>query len=239
MNGGSFSLPPLRKCKMKVIYCLLFLPFYASAFHVDSMIKNADNEDYFIITGSDQRREYIYVTLSELVSDKDGKAQEVNYNANNVMEWAIVAEPSEVVVSSGEKVKVKIKKNYNNSGSDRVFGVTFTPDAINTKKNNDVDIPFGYKSWFIVPGKDEMHGDISVTKGKTSGEYNIHNNSNKVIDVRINHCQSQISTNCTSKMITRAWSNKKIKLESNVNNVEFKFILLADNSKKIIKRIIL
>lgn len=223
---------------MKLIYLFLFLPFVTQAFQVDSMIKIADKEDYFIVTGNDQRREYVYITLSELISSNGSKPQEISYDASNVTAWPVVAEPSELVISSGEQVKVKINKNYGLSGNDRVFGVTFTPDIINARKENDVNIPFGYKAWFIIPGQDALKGDITVTKGRNPGEYFVHNKTNKVLDVRINTCPKGERGKCKSKLITRPWSSKKVNLDKKAVNAEFEFFSLTGDSKEVIKRII-
>ncbi|HAU2969629.1 TPA: hypothetical protein JC740_003856 [Salmonella enterica subsp. diarizonae] len=225
-----------------LLFFISLIPFTSSAFNVDAMIKVSETEDFFLINGSGSGREYLYVTLSELISDKNNKYHEVMFDANNVTIWPVMAEPSEVIVSQGEQVKVKIIKNYNSAGADRIFGVTFTPDIIETNnnkenKNEKINLPLGYKSWFIVPGKEPMTGSLNVRKGEHLGDYVINNNTNKVMNVKVNYCGFSGESDCVAQVISRPYADKKVSLGANVKSAEMDFYPISGDQDKPVKKI--
>ncbi|EEP9809406.1 hypothetical protein PP836_004873 [Salmonella enterica] len=223
---------------MKFIYFSLFLPFTVNAFTVDSMVKVAGKENYFFVSGNSNDREYLYITLSELISDKNNRSHEVVFDATNVAAWPVVAEPADVIVSAGEQVKIKIIKNYVSSGNDRIFGITFTPDVLDENSDKKYNLPLGYKSWFIVPGTDPVTGSPEVRKGERTGDYIISNNTNKVMNVKINYCTHTDEKDCTAQLITRPYSNKKFSLGNNVSSAEITFYTVsADQNNKPVKKI--
>ncbi|EPC4783751.1 hypothetical protein Q1B84_004776 [Salmonella enterica] len=224
---------------MKLIYSFLLLSFTASAFNTDSMVKisESEQEDYFLVSGSGSGREYVYVTLSELISDGNNKSHEVVFDASNVTIWPVVAEPSEIIVSSGEQVKVKITKNYVPSGEDRIFGITFTPDVLNQEQGKTYNIPLGYKSWFIVPGNEPLVGNVSTRKGEHKGDYVISNNTNKVMNVKITYCNAPDGKNCMVQMTSRPYSDKKISLGDKVTSAEMAFYTVSGKQNKPFKKI--
>ncbi|EDW4550378.1 hypothetical protein VQZ12_004709 [Salmonella enterica] len=217
---------------MKFIYSFLFLPFTVNAFTVDSMIKVSGKEDYFVISGNSNHREYLYITLSELISDKNNRSHEVVFDVNNVTTWPVVVEPADVIVSAGEQVKIKIIKNYISSGNDRIFGVTFIPDALDENNGKKYNLPLGYKSWFIVPGTDPIIGKPGARKGEHAGDYIISNNTSKVMNVKINYCNHPDEKDCTAQIITRPYSDKKVSLGNNVTSAEIEFYTISGEQNK-------
>lgn len=224
---------------MKLVYSLFFLPFTASAFNIDSMIKvsGTEQENYFLISGSGHGREYVYITLSELISDRNNKHHEVIFDASNVTVWPVLAEPSELIVSSGEQVKVKIAKNYGSSGADRIFGITFTPDVLDESKGGKYHLPLGYKSWFIIPGSEPVVGSMSARKGEHKGDYIISNNTNKVMNVKVTYCNTPDEKDCMEQIITRPYADKQISLGDKVTSPEIDFYTISDNQNIPVKKI--
>lgn len=227
---------------MKLIYSLSFLSFLsfsASAFNVDSMMKvsESEQEDYFLVSGGGHGREYVYVTLSELISDGNNKSHEVVFDASNVTVWPVVAEPSEIIVSSGEQVKVKIAKNYVPSGADRIFGITFTPDVLSEEQEKTYNISLGYKSWFIVPGSEPLVGNVSAGKGEHKGDYVISNKTNKVMNVKITYCNAPDGKDCMVQMAIRPYSDKKVSLGDKVTSTEVDFYTVSGDQNTPVKKI--
>ncbi|EEG7921173.1 hypothetical protein NF163_003191 [Salmonella enterica] len=223
-----------------IFFFISLIPLYSNAFTIDKMIKFSDTEDFFLVNGSGNGREYLYVTLSELISDESNKKHEIMFDANNVTIWPIMVEPSEVIVSKGEQVKVKIVKNYHSSGVDRIFGVTFTPDVIEPNKegkDKKINIPLGYKSWFIVPGKEPMVGTLNVTKGARKGDYIINNNTNKVMNIKVNYCNYANENGCVTQIISRPYAEKKVSLGSKVKLAEIEFYTISGDQTKPVKKI--
>lgn len=225
---------------MKFIYSLLLLSFTASAFNIDSVIKIAgqdEKENYFLVSSGGNGREYIYVTLSELISDGNNKSHEVTFDASNVTVWPVMAEPADIIVSSGEQVKVKIIKNYATSGSDRIFGITFTPDVLDQNQGERYSVPLGYKAWFIIPGSDPVTGSVSARKGEQKGDYVISNNTNKVMNVKFTYCTSPGEKGCISQITTRPYSDKKVSLGDKATSAEIEFYTISGDQKTPVKKI--
>ncbi|HFW3090911.1 TPA: hypothetical protein ACIBE3_004586 [Salmonella enterica subsp. enterica serovar Reading] len=225
---------------MKLIYSLLFLSFAASAFNIDSVTKvyaPDENENYFLVSGNGKGREYIYVTLSELISDGNNKSHEVAFDASNVTIWPVVAEPADIIVSSGEQVKVKIIKNYVPSGPDRIFGITFTPDVLDRNQGGQYSISFGYKAWFIIPGSEPVTGNVSAAKGEHRGDYIIRNNTNKVMKVKLSYCTSAGEKGCMAQMVTRPYSDKKVSLGDKATSLDVEFYTVSGDQKTPVKKI--
>ncbi|EMW72913.1 hypothetical protein EC2747800_3437 [Escherichia coli 2747800] len=224
---------------MKILYSFLLFPFFSCAFSVDSMIKFSGEDDFFLVNGNSKEREYIYVTLSELISEKNNRRDEIFYNADNVPLWPISAEPTDIIISSGEQVKIKINKNYTPVGGDRIFCINFSPDTLNDNDRNQYNIPFGYKAWLIVPGTESESGTVDVSKVSEKNKYIIKNNTNKVMDVWADYCGSYNNNKCRVQLITRPYSEKKIEIDSNNNPIEFTFSIYIGRERKLIKRKIL
>ncbi|EUD07276.1 hypothetical protein [Providencia alcalifaciens] len=222
---------------MKIIYSLLFISAFSHAFSVDSMIKYSNKEDYFLITGNNQnKREYINVTISELLYKKDAPPREINYTAKNIEDWPILIDPAEIIVDSGEQVKVKITNN-SKPNNDRIFGITFTPDIQNNKELHDYNLDFGFKTWYIIPGNTPMEGTLTAQKGIKNGEYIISNQTNKIVEVKLNYCNNKNETNCKGQLITAPYTEKKIHLDKKQKNIMIDFYLGYNDKKEPIKRI--
>lgn len=224
---------------MRILYFLLLFPLFSFAFSIDSMIKFSEGDDFFLVSGNNKEREYIYVTLSELISDKNNKYHEVLYDANNITQWPISASPSEIIVSTGEQVRVRINKNYERIGKDRIFGVMFNPDTLNNKNGNLYNVPFGYKAWLIIPGTDPLSGSVDVNRVSNKNRYFIRNDTNKVIDISVEYCDERDIKNCKSQLIVRPYAEKTIEINSDNKPVEFNFFVGTGANKKSIKRKIL
>ena len=222
----------------KILILLFLIPFTSGAFTVDSMMKISADEDYFLVTGNGKQDEYLYVTLSELVSGKNNAKKEIVYSAENTSAWPIVAEPAEIIISPGDQIKINITKNYSASGNDRIFGITFTPDILDQKNDKQYNIPFGYRSWLIVPGKEPLAGDMSARKGNRKGEYIISNQTNKVMDIKINYCGSE-EDKCNSQLISRPYSDKTIMLGQTVSKVVIEFFSVVGDRSLPLKRIVI
>lgn len=212
--------------KFKWLSFLILTPPLSQAFTVDSLIKFSNDQDYFLVTGNDEnKREYINIVLSELVTHPGRSSQEINYTAENIAQWPIIAEPTEIIVDSREQVKVKIVKNYTASTEDRIFGITFTPDNLSQNEDKSYDLTFGYKTWYIIPGSKSITGSLDMTKLKNIGDYQIRNQTNKVVVVKLNYCDSILRSekNCQGNLVVAPYTNKSISLGAKATHIEAKF----------------
>lgn len=226
--------------KFKLLSLLMLVSTHSPAFTVDSMIKFSNEEDYFLVTGNDDKqREFINITLSEWISHSTHQSHEINYTAENTAQWPIIAEPTEIIVDSDEQVKVKIAKNYTQSDDDRVFGITFTPDTLSHNQEKSYALTFGYKTWYIIPGSQPMKGYLDVTKQKKVGDYIIHNQTNKVMVVKLDYCHKTTDNNenCLAEFIAAPYTNKAISLGEMAMHIEAKFYIGGNDNKDPVKTV--
>ncbi|EBC1670944.1 hypothetical protein RQ094_003886 [Salmonella enterica] len=193
-------------------FCLLITGTgSASAFHVDSMLKVfSEKNNHFILTSEKKEgRDYIFVSLTEMKLKPDGGYQEIPLNPEAVAEWPIIISPGDIVLDSGDEVKVNIIRNSPQPADDRVIGVAFIPDAENRMVNGAaLQIALGYKAWLIIPGSAPFKGNVETYRSENS--IIINNMTNKILRIGINECQEHEDKICSDEIISLPGSHKKI-----------------------------
>jgi hypothetical protein len=131
------------------------------AIGISSMLGYADaqGEAEFVITNSEEYRQYINVAIAELTVER-GQLQKMPYTRDNLSEWALEVHPARTILEPGFK-KVFALKYQPRSGvlrqdQDRVFQVSFvpTPYFAEGEKGNAVKMAFGFAPLLIVPAKE-------------------------------------------------------------------------------------
>lgn len=133
----------------------------AQAIGINSMLGYADaqGEAEFVITNSEDYRQYINVAISELSVER-GQIHKTPYTRDNLSEWALEAHPARTILEPGFKKVFSL--NYRpRSGEvrldrDRVFQVSFvpTPYFAEGEKRHAVKMAFGFAPLLIVPAKE-------------------------------------------------------------------------------------
>lgn len=156
----------------------------AHAIGINSMLgyASAQGEAEFVITNSDDYRQYINVAISELLVER-GQIKKVPYTRDNLNEWALEVYPARTILEPGFKkafsLKYQPRSGVLRRDQDRVFQVSFvpTPYFAEGEKTHAVKMAFGFAPLLIVPAQEaqpieyEMNyrGDkVTVTnKGST------------------------------------------------------------------------
>lgn len=133
----------------------------AQAIGIDSMLGYADEqgEAEFVITNSEEYRQYINVAIAELTVER-GQIQKMPYTRDNLSEWALEVHPARSILEAGFKkvfaLKYQPKSGVLRIDRDRVFQVSFvpTPYFAEGEKGSAVKMAFGFAPLLIVPAKE-------------------------------------------------------------------------------------
>lgn len=134
----------------------------AHAIGISSMLEytNPKGEASFVITNSEDYRQYVNVVISEVLIE-NGKLKKVPYTRNNISMWAMTAYPARAILEPSFKKTFSLV--YQPAvgeamvNRDKVFQVSFVPSPYFTdeeKKNNTVKMAFGFAPIVIVPAKE-------------------------------------------------------------------------------------
>lgn len=196
----------------------IFVPQSCFAFQVSTLYKviNQDDHNYITLTGDNPYREYIYTTLSRVTVTKNGELSEEALKPEEVAQWPVIVEPGEIVLDTGEDVRVNITKNMKTPAEDSVLGVAFIPEpaqAHSDKKNTGLHMAIGYKTWLFIPGTAPLVGNISATrKGE---QVLIQNQTNKILRVTIDNCTKVNTVPCHGFVFSLPNTTKSIAVKEN------------------------
>ncbi|WP_421187455.1 hypothetical protein [Aeromonas enteropelogenes] len=150
---------------MNMITVIRWLPLWLAtstqAIGINTMLEYADEkgEAEFVITNSEDYRQYINVAISELTVEH-GKIKSTAYTRNNLKEWALEAHPARTILDPGFKkvfsMKYLPKPDSVRADQDRMFQISFvpTPYFAEGEKGNAVKMAFGFAPLLIIPAKE-------------------------------------------------------------------------------------
>lgn len=167
------------KLRMLGALLLLLAVVPAHAIGINSMLEYADPKGRaeFIITNSEDQRQYINVLITELIVE-NGELRKVPYTRDNVDQWVMSAHPARAIVEPGFKKTFLLMHQpivgEPNANKDRVFQVSFVPTPYIAEddivQNSAVKMAFGFAPLVIVPAKEPLplaydmtYSDSSVT----------------------------------------------------------------------------
>ncbi|MFM5401577.1 hypothetical protein [Aeromonas sp. 600724] len=134
----------------------------AHAIGISSMLEytNPKGEASFVLTNSEDYRQYINVLISEVLVE-GGKLKKEPYTRNNISKWAMTAYPARAILEPGFKKTFSLVYQpvvgEAAINRDKVFQVSFVPSPYFTdeeKKSNVVKMAFGFSPIVIVPAKE-------------------------------------------------------------------------------------
>lgn len=220
-------------CNFYLLFILFIVSHQANAFRVDSLLKVMNNQDNSIVISSDLQngREFIHMTLSEVIMNGKNKGEEVPLAMNNVSSWPVLIEPAAVVLNAGDEIRLKIIRNSEHQADDRVIGISFIPDPEKIHANSSsLQVSVGYKTWLILPGSSIFKGDINAYRH--GDKITINNASNKIVRALSGSCINQKDSECVNNMILIPGASKSIDVEQEGKNT-FVFYSFSDVAKKI------
>ncbi|MEG0007352.1 MAG: hypothetical protein RR721_08510 [Aeromonas sp.] len=158
------------------------------------------------------RTEFINVRLSHL-SVENNEVIEKPFKTEEFMNWPVYSTPSAVILDPGGAERVSLVRMNKDNQEDILIGVSLLPDTLSSF-NNSVDISVGYKSWYLVPGKSAMVGQLDANR--RAGELLLDNNTNKHLSVSIDSCENSESSNqdCESTLFLLSGASKIIPISA-------------------------
>lgn len=166
MNMNSKMEKPMKGVSHVKMFLLsgilsVFAATNAQAIGIDSMLVYTDEngEGEFVVTNSEDYRQYINVAISELTVE-GGQIKKTSYNRENLSDWALEIHPSRTILEPGFKkvfsLKYQPKNNEHRLDQDKVFQVSFvpTPYFAEGEKEHAVKMAFGFAPLLIVPAKE-------------------------------------------------------------------------------------
>ncbi|PPA27882.1 hypothetical protein C3737_22100 [Aeromonas jandaei] len=201
---------------MKLKMCCILLPLFAAlpahAIGINSMLEYVDSSGRaeFIITNSEDSRQYINVQLAELLVE-NGDIRKLPYSRENVNKWVMSAHPSRAIVEPGFKKTFLLmhqpivgEPDFN---KDRVFQVSFVPspyfdeDEL-AKENSTVKMAFGFAPIVIIPAKEPQPLTYKMTYH--DDRVMVENNGNTAFSLFLDGCPEKIIDKERGKCTTNA-----------------------------------
>lgn len=224
----------------QVIFILsIILSSSCFAFQVSTLYKvfDIDNNNYITLTGDNTQREYIYTTLSQVTVTPTGDLKEDALKPEDIAQWPVIIEPGEIVLNTGEEIRLSITKNVETIVNDRVLGISFIPEQTQSgqhKDNTGLQMAIGYKTWLFIPGSSALEGNVKTTrKGQ---QVFIENRTNKVLRVVIENCK-EVNTEPCSGFVFSLPNTTKI-VEVNESKATLTIYTIANAEEKL-KEVIL
>lgn len=152
------------KLRMLGVWLSLLSSVSAYAIGINSMLEYTDAKGNaeFIITNSEDYRQYVNVLITELVVE-NGEIRKVPYTRNNVHQWAMSSHPARSILEPSFKKNFLLmyqpKVGEAIVNRDKVFQVSFVPApyfAENEKEGSAVKMAFGFAPIVIVPAKEPL-----------------------------------------------------------------------------------
>lgn len=168
---------------------------YSHAISISSMLEiaNDQGEAEFTITNTEDFRQYISTTVSE-VSVEKGELIKTPYTRDNISIWSLDVRPARTIVEPSFKKSFRI--SYAPKGSDmahlerdRAYQVSFVPTPYfgEGDPNNTVKIAFGFAPIFIVPAKEAQ--PINYELRHLGSQIEVKNNGNSYFSLLVDGCE--------------------------------------------------
>ncbi|KHA56677.1 hypothetical protein NM74_10180 [Aeromonas hydrophila] len=149
------------KIAVLISWLLLLVAIPTRAIGINTMIGYADaqGEAEFIITNSEDYRQYINVAISEL-KVVHGEIKKTPYTRDNLSEWSLEVRPARTILEPGFKKVFSLKHSPKPGvmllNQDKIFQVSFVPTPYFTDedKGNAVKMSFGFSPLLIIPAKE-------------------------------------------------------------------------------------
>lgn len=209
------------------------------AVQVSTLYKVIDQNEhnYLTLTGNNSHREYVYTTLSRVIVTDKGELRETALKPEEVAQWPVIVEPGEIVLDTGEEVRVNITKNVNTVLDDSVLGLSFIPEPTqkkSDKKETGLQMAIGYKIWLFIPGTSPLKGEVSaIRKGH---QVFIENKTNKVLRVAIENCDKVNTEPCSGFVFSLPNTTKSVEVKK--SKATFSIYTIANSQEKL-KEVIL
>ncbi|CAK1836153.1 hypothetical protein [Vibrio crassostreae] len=195
-------------------------PVHAIA--VSSLFEAADPETgsaEVVIENNDGKDMFVNLSMVK-VEYLDGYKTVTTLNKDNFANWTFSISPSQMILADGEKRTIRMKNLCEGEKcqleQDEVYAVDITPVPYSDGKVSSVSVAFGYRVYFMDPAS-KVQLDYEIERiGQTKFRFN--NKSNTMLNVVVNTCNKEFSSDCIYQYKLMSGANRVFKLPKQLIN---------------------
>ncbi|MET2846747.1 hypothetical protein ABXV23_08295 [Vibrio owensii] len=189
----------------------------SQAFKVDKMVIVGDERGNGIITLSNDQGVPLFINteIDEVSINNGVDIDKVNYSRDNLEDWKISLTYQRLVLKPGEEKDIGIRSLCHNTtcdnSKDLMFMLSFIPSKYQEgeRGTSGVDINYGFAPVYIIPTTVPKFDYEILNKGET---LEVKNDSNTMINIFIDSCDSQVTAQCRQKLTVLAGRDKTFNL---------------------------
>lgn len=202
----------------------------SQAFKVDKMVVIGDDKGNGIITLSNDQDVPLFINteIDEVKINNGVDIDKVSYSRENLEDWKISLTYQKLVLKPGETKDIGIRSLCHNTtcdnSKDLMFMLSFIPSKYQEGERSisGVDINYGFAPVYIIPTTKPIFDYEIVNKGDT---LEVKNDSNTMINVFIDSCDSRITAQCRQKLTIMAGRDKTFDLIDTVQSDNLNIIV--------------
>ncbi|MHB9955277.1 hypothetical protein [Vibrio campbellii] len=200
------------------------------AFKVDKMVIVGDEKGNGIITLSNDQNVPLFINteIDEVNINNGVDIDKVSYSRENLEDWKISLTYQKLILKPGEAKDIGIRSLCHNTtcdnSKDLMFMLSFIPSKYEEgeRKASGVDINYGFAPVYIIPTTKPTFDYEIINKGET---LEVKNDSNTMISVFIDSCDSRVTAQCRQKLTVLAGRDKTFNLIDTVQRDNLNIIV--------------
>ncbi|MUJ38313.1 hypothetical protein [Aliivibrio fischeri] len=208
--------------KVKYLLGLLLLSTGAQALQIDTMVKVADKggSGVFTLVNDTDKASFIKTSISK-VNIKENTISYTPYVKDNLKEWEIATTQPKLILDAFRTKNIGVRSLCSEScdnSEDQVYRIKFIPSVYyreGEKQESAVNFNYGYAPIFIIPAK---KSNIKYTIENKGTVIRVKNESNTFLQLHINQCTADITTDCSQRLTVLAGRDREFKLLDNSKN---------------------
>ncbi|WP_038880791.1 hypothetical protein [Vibrio jasicida] len=217
----------------------------SQAFQVDKMVIVGDEKGNGIITLTNDEDSPLFVeTLIDEIKIKDGtEIIKNNYSRENLSDWKISLTHQRLILKQGEEKDIGIRSLCHNTtcdnSQDLMFSLSFLPSKYREegKEASGVEVNYGFAPVYIIPTTEPVVDYSILNRGS---ELEVKNNSNTMIQVYLDSCTTEITSQCRQKLTVLAGRHKTFNLIDTIQSDNLRVTVNSHDKsyskKEVIKR---
>jgi len=200
----------------------------AHALTVDNMFLISDEHGNGVYTLNNNADYPVFINthIDEITVDKKGLVVETAFDKDNVETWSVALTHPKIILEKGRTKEVGVRTlcgNTCSSDRDQMYKITFSPSVytLDDDKNYPaVMIHYGYAPVFVIPAKES---NVSYNIHFDGTELEFENNSNTMLRVYANECETALDYECQLLTALIAGRKKTLMLPSKLQGKTLTF----------------
>ncbi|HGY9597163.1 TPA: hypothetical protein ACOJPH_004877 [Vibrio campbellii] len=222
-----------------------FYSIQSQAFQVDKMVIVGDERGNGIITLTNDEETPLFVeAIVDEIKIKDGtEIIEKEYTRENLTDWKISLTHQRLILKKGEQKDIGIRSLCHNTtcdnSQDLIFTLSFLPSKYREEGEtvSGVEVNYGFAPVYVIPTTEPAFEYEIFNKGS---ELEVKNDSNTMIQVYLDSCTDEITSQCRQKLTVMAGRHKTFKLVDTIQSDNLQVTVKSHDKsyskKQVIKR---